>query len=143
ACAAADLSVDEVLQNYTNLRNRRITFIGLAEVEGADFYVWDLRDKHHKDLKRTVSIWWNMRLPNYPPGTTSLITHTSIFGECGSAAVSIPGSMGDGAIFLSESFSTKLKRCGAIAKDNSSRMLECFTTARPTPLIYGSTAVGD
>jgi hypothetical protein len=69
ACIAADLSVDEVLQNYRSLRNRRITFVGLAEVEGADFYVWDLRDKHHKDLKRQVSVVWNMRLPNYPPGS--------------------------------------------------------------------------
>ena len=69
ACIAADLSVDEVLQNWRSLRNQRITFVGLAEVEGADFYVWDLRDKHHKDLKRTVSVVWNTRLPNYPPGS--------------------------------------------------------------------------
>jgi hypothetical protein len=69
ACIAADLSVDEVLQNYRGLGNRRVTFVGLAEVEGDDFYIWDLSDKHHKDLKRTVSVWWNMRLPNYPPGS--------------------------------------------------------------------------
>ncbi|HEV2716929.1 MAG TPA: hypothetical protein VGU64_16815, partial [Terriglobales bacterium] len=56
ACIAADLSVDEVLQNYRSLGNRRFTFVGLAEVEGADFYVWDLRDQHHKDVKRTVSV---------------------------------------------------------------------------------------
>lgn len=69
ACIAADLSIDEVLRKYRSLGNRRITFVGLAEVEGADFYVWDLRDKHHKDLKWTVSVVWNMRLPNYPPGS--------------------------------------------------------------------------
>jgi hypothetical protein len=69
ACTAADLSVNEVLQNYRSLKNRRITFVGLAEVEGADFYVWDLRDKHHKDINRTVSVVWDMRLPNYPPGS--------------------------------------------------------------------------
>ena len=69
ACIAADLSVDEVLQNYRGLGNRRITFVGLAEVEGDDFYIWDLSDKQHKGLKRTVSVWWNMRLPNYPPGS--------------------------------------------------------------------------
>lgn len=69
ACIAADLSVDEVLQNYRSLKNRRITFVGLAEVEGADFDVWDLHDKHHRDIKRTISIVWGMRLPNYPPGS--------------------------------------------------------------------------
>jgi len=58
-----------MLQNYRSLRNRQITVVGLAEVEGSDFYLWDLRDKHHKDLKRTVSAVWNMRLPNYPPGS--------------------------------------------------------------------------
>jgi hypothetical protein len=58
-----------MLQNYRSLGNRRITVVGLAEVEGSDFYLWDLRDKHHKDLKRTVSVVWNMRLPNYPPGS--------------------------------------------------------------------------
>ena len=69
ACIAADLSVDEVLQNYKSLSNRRVTFVGLAEVEGTDFYVWDLRDKHHKDITSTVSVMWDTRLPNYPPGS--------------------------------------------------------------------------
>ena len=69
ACIAADLSVDEVLQNYKSLSNRRVTFVGLAEVEGTDFYVWDSRDKHHKDITSTVSVVWDMRLPNYPPGS--------------------------------------------------------------------------
>jgi hypothetical protein len=68
-CIAADLSVDEVLENYRSLRTARVTFVGLAEVEGTDFYIWDLRDKHHKDLQRTVSVVWNTRLPNYPPGS--------------------------------------------------------------------------
>src|SRR5262245_58100859 len=68
-CIAADLSVNEVLQNYRSLKNRRISFVGLAEVEGADLYVWDLRDKRHKNIDRTVSIWWDTRLPNYPPGS--------------------------------------------------------------------------
>ncbi|MGC2627893.1 MAG: hypothetical protein WA269_13730 [Candidatus Udaeobacter sp.] len=69
ACIAADLSVDEVIQNYRSLRDRQVTIVGLAEVEGSDFYLWDLRDKHHKDLERTVSVVWNMQLPNYPPGS--------------------------------------------------------------------------
>ena len=69
ACIGADLCVHELLQNYRSLKNRCIRFVGLAEVEGADFYVWDLRDKHHKDINRTVSVVWDMRLPNYPPGS--------------------------------------------------------------------------
>jgi hypothetical protein len=69
ACTAADLSVDELLQNYRRLASQRITFTGLAEVEGADFYVWDLRDRNHKDIKRTISVIWDTRLLNYPAGS--------------------------------------------------------------------------
>jgi len=74
-CTAADFSVDEALQNYRRFTGRRITFTGLAEVAGSDFYVWDLRDTRHKDLKRMIWVLWDMRLPNYPPGSN--IAHYS------------------------------------------------------------------
>jgi hypothetical protein len=69
ACFAADLPFNEVLKNYSTLNSRRVTLVGLAQVEGADFYLWDLRDRRHKHLKRAISVLWDTRLPNYPPGS--------------------------------------------------------------------------
>jgi hypothetical protein len=60
---------NDVLKNYSGLNGRRVTLVGLAQVEGSDFYLWDLQDTGHKDLKRAISVLWDTRLPNYPPGS--------------------------------------------------------------------------
>jgi hypothetical protein len=60
---------NDVLKSYSTLNGRRVTLVGLAQVEGADFYLWNLHDTHHKDLKRAISVLWDTRLPNYPPGS--------------------------------------------------------------------------
>ena len=66
---AIDLSVDDLLKNYSRLAGRRVTVVGLAEVNGSDFYLWDLQDSTHKRQSGAVSVLWDMRLPNYPPGS--------------------------------------------------------------------------
>ena len=69
ASLAADVPFSDVLKNYAALQGRRVTLVGLAEVAGADFYLWNLQDRHHKDSKRAISVLWDMRVPNYPAGS--------------------------------------------------------------------------
>jgi hypothetical protein len=69
ACFAVDLPFNDVLKSYSALHGRRVTLVGLAQVEGSDFFLWDLHDKRHKDPERAIWVLWDTRLPNYPTGS--------------------------------------------------------------------------
>jgi hypothetical protein len=70
ASFAVDVPFDDVLKNYSRFEDQRVTIVGVAEVHGGDFLLWDVGDRQHKNLKRSISASWDPRLPNYPSGTT-------------------------------------------------------------------------